>query len=562
MHRQTLTSNTAVPYTRSMSKNDRQQHEAESAEVTVKLKPILGMRPGVYLTVLYGIAVLLLVYLLLFLPGIVKYGEYRDVVSNPPHAAVSVDGVYAGSTPCRIFVKHGDRVIEVSRPYYTPASFPQKIGGRVFFTLIVPQVKKITTTLPVADLPGLVKHALADLQKNPEISTIVSETAQAAGAPEARQELYDFVSNSMFVVTGESQLKQVILAAARTASNGGMLTPSSYVNLVQNLIQFKQKYDNVPSWLLLTLSRASGNKLAATPWLKGYFAAYRDALSGYYKPSALGPTGGGGGTISLQGIPFRSVPSGVLVMGRDENVDALGRTVIALLPHPVSIEQFYLGATEVTNAQYQAFVSETPEWAVENRQALVQKGLASDGYLATWTAGRFPQGGGQLPVTGVSWNAAQAYVRWLDTRGASSLPGYHAALPTEAQWEWAARGGLRGMPYPRGGAPGDAVLYKKGITGPSDAGTGEPNGYGLRDMIGNVWEWCADPFSWSAELFTSLDPRQNAVLQRALPESPDHVVRGGSWANQPGADKVYTRGYQPSEWCTPYLGFRVALTRQ
>jgi len=110
--------------------------------------------------------------------------------------------------------------------------------------------------------------------------------------------------------------------------------------------------------------------------------------------------------------------------------------------------------------------------------------------------------------------------------------------------------------------PGAAVLFRKGITGPSDAGASEPNGYGLRDMLGNVWEWCSDPFSLMAEMFTSLDPRQNDSLERALPEAPDHAVRGGSWANQPGVDKVYTRGYQPADWCTPYLGFRVALARR
>ena len=63
-------------------------------------------------------------------------------------------------------------------------------------------------------------------------------------------------------------------------------------------------------------------------------------------------------------------------------------------------------------------------------------------------------------------------------------------------------------------------------------------------------------------LLSSLDPRAGAALAKSLPDSPDRSVRGGSWADQPGTDKVYTRGAQPADWCTPYLGFRVALARQ
>ncbi len=118
------------------------------------------------------------------------------------------------------------------------------------------------------------------------------------------------------------------------------------------------------------------------------------------------------------------------------------------------------------------------------------------------------------------------------------------------------------MPYPLGGKPGAAVFFQKGITGPSRAGSSEPNGYGLRDMIGNVWEWCADPFALTANLLSSLDPRANIAIERSLPRGPDHAVRGGAWENPSGVIKVYSRGAQPSEWCTPYLGFRVALTRQ
>ena len=145
---------------------------------------------------------------------------------------------------------------------------------------------------------------------------------------------------------------------------------------------------------------------------------------------------------------------------------------------------------------------------------------------------------------------------------ASVLPGYAARLPRESEWEWAARGGLRGQPYPLGSQVGKAVFAYKGITGPSAVGASEANGYGLRDMLGNVWEWCLDSFSPASYLLSSFDPATNLALEKALPDAPDRSVRGGGWGNQPGAEKVSTRGFQPADWCTPYLGFRVALARQ
>jgi formylglycine-generating enzyme required for sulfatase activity len=365
----------------------------------------------------------------------------------------------------------------------------------------------------------------------------------------------------MHSVTDESQVRELILAAARISSGATMLTPGSLVDLASRLVDVEQQYDNFPAWLMLTLTRANGTRLTATPWITQYLSEYRDTISRYYQPANLSLSPGGGGT-SIGGMAFRSIPSGVLVMGKDDNLDSLGRSGEVLLAHPVLIRPFFLGTSEVTNSQFQAFLAENADWAPGNRAALAAKGLATEDYLADWADGRIPAGREEFPVTMVSWHAAAAYCEWLSRRVQPALSGSVARLPTEAEWEWAARGGLRGMPYPLGGKPGAAVFYTKGITGPSRAGASEPNGYGLRDIIGNVWEWCADPFSITAELLSSFDPAKSEALEMAVPDNPDRAVRGGSWASQPGADKVYTRGYQPAQWCTPYLGFRVAIARK
>ena len=245
-------------------------------------------------------------------------------------------------------------------------------------------------------------------------------------------------------------------------------------------------------------------------------------------------------------------------MGRDDVESTLGKTIDPLMAHAVQVDTFYLAETEVTNRQFQLFVDAVQEWKPSNRDTLLSTGLVSDGYLSTWVDDRFPAGSGDVPVTGVSWHAASAYCAWLQTLLAASRPGSRVRLPTEAEWEWAARGGLRGKPYPSGDAPGRSVFFVGGAVGPGPAGSSEANGYGLRDMSGNVWEWCVDSYAPAAYLLSSLDPVENRALRAALPETSEKVVRGGSWNNQKELLRVYTRGSQPADWCTAQLGFRPA----
>jgi gamma-glutamyl hercynylcysteine S-oxide synthase len=537
-----------------MPKQDKNAPPTAGDDSTVRLKPILGLRPGQYLTALYGVGLLLVIYLFLFMPGIKHHGAYLSVRTFPGHATVKIDGVYAGSTPCTVFLPHGQRSVEISHPYYTSITLARRVGGRVFATLIVPDRSSTSALLQLADAEGLATWALADFQRNPEIPEVLSDAAFAAVDSAAREKLYDMLAAGLLTTTNESQMRELLLAAARVSAHGAFLTPGSFVTLLERAVDLAQKSGNFPAWAVLALSPENQKKIAPSPWIQQYLVSYRAALARYYEPGSAVSQGGGGGTF-VAGLSFRLIPSGDLVMGRDDNLDALGKSIDRLLAHPVRIRSFYLGTTEVTNAEYQSFVSENPDWSPVNRPSLVQKGLVSDTYLADWKGVSPAPGAASLPVTSVSWHAAAAYTQWLTRRVQAALPGYIARLPSEAEFEWAARGGIRGMPYPLGGKPGGAVFFKTGIAGPSPAGTSEPNGYGLRDMLGNVWEWCADPFAINAGLLSSPDPG-------SIPGAPDRAVRGGSWADQPGTDKVYTRGAQPADWCTPYLGFRVALARQ
>lgn len=148
--------------------------------------------------------------------------------------------------------------------------------------------------------------------------------------------------------------------------------------------------------------------------------------------------------------------------------------------HTVYVDAFYMDETEVTNAQFKEFVLENPRWQKWRIAGRFHNGR----YLWDWNGNNYPKGTDKHPVVNVSWYAAMAYSKWAGKR-----------LPTEAEWERAARGGLVDKKYPHGNTltPRDAN-YGNNIKDTTAVGRYPANGYELRDMAGNVSEWCLDAY--------------------------------------------------------------------
>jgi formylglycine-generating enzyme len=214
------------------------------------------------------------------------------------------------------------------------------------------------------------------------------------------------------------------------------------------------------------------------------------------------------------------IPAGDFTMGRNTSNPTDWQP-----EHQVSIDSFFMDKYEVTNKQYYEFCMKTgnplPEfWGSSEIKCSLD----------------YPD----HPVVGISSIDAMRYAKWAGKR-----------LPTEAEWEYAARGGLHDKSFPLGDQIDSTMVnYGKKYRTTLKVGTFQPNGYGLFDMSGNVWEWTSDYYG---ENYYASSPGKD-------PRGPDHgrfrVIRGGSWHSGGMCQQTYYRNGLPVSWVDFAVGFR------
>jgi sulfatase modifying factor 1 len=295
------------------------------------------------------------------------------------------------------------------------------------------------------------------------------------------------------------------------------------------------------------------------------------------------------------------IPGGRYLMGGDDEHAADAERPV----HPVVVDGFFMDAHTITNAEFRAFVAATRYVTVAERAPSADEILAQlppgtpppDPALLVpgsvvfapsndpvdlrdpsawwrWTPGadwRHPDGPGSdlegkddFPVVQIAWEDAQAYLHWAGKR-----------LPTEAEWEFAARGGRAHTRYTWGDAEPDpanpqahiyAGVFPTHPAGPRPVGSFPSTGYGLYDMAGNVWQWTSD---WYRQDTYALDLARGEVRNPGGPTTgvgpPLKVLRGGSFL----CNDSYCRGYRVSARSpadpasgASHIGFRGVMSRE
>jgi formylglycine-generating enzyme required for sulfatase activity len=270
------------------------------------------------------------------------------------------------------------------------------------------------------------------------------------------------------------------------------------------------------------------------------------------------------------------IPAGTFLMGTTDAEDQregvpADMARLSKPVHMVAVPAFLLAKTPITRAEYAAFVR-----ATGRRPAGVCYGL-DENTGRDWRHPGFPQTD-RDPVVCVSYNDAMAYIAWLNRHSRAGAP---YRLPSEAEWEYAARGRVnqtaarfwgddrslaceyanvadRSLADFWGEPATDPAKFfpcQDGFTFPAPVASFKPNDYGLYDMLGNVWQWTAD--RWHDDYAHS--PNNGLPDSTGAPNV--HILRGTAWNSDPWSVRAGNRGRLPIGTRGIYIGFRLARSR-
>jgi len=490
----------------------------------VRLEPVLGIRPGVYLALIYGFVILLALFLILLRPGLTKPGAMASFTSEPWGAAVRVDGLYAGSSPCTFFIPKGRHEIEVVLPGFTTERIEADIPGRVFASLLFPARYPLYVRLKAEDPLKPLQIASSDFAAwsfggEPtaawQIPMSLSEGVYRAGSASANSADIEEIlrAAARFAVT-RAGVRDLVRAKNLSANGGNAASPLSLIRSVSDIVSFLDNTPNAAAWLADLLPQETASTLISSSWYQNRLAGY----AGIIAEEKLSAAPGESPSAVTGNPPFQQIRvAGLMFTGLNGGSVAQGEP----FPHLVPIEPFMICSTPLPAPAYADFLDANPQWGPDKRDALESRGLVTGEYLAD-----FDSGTGRVitVISAVSWYAAQAYCEWLETKLPESLSDYTVRLPTESEWEYAVKSAEQ---------------------------------WGRQGLLvrGNAWEWCGNPYSHLPFIKAPTD----AIAAISPPEYP---LRGGSALNTVVPVNAETRASLPPESCSPFISFRPIIAHK
>jgi len=354
-----------------------QKKQPETDDI-VKLKPIMGVRPGVWLFALYSFILIVLLFLFLILPGLKNPGAELVLITEPRGAALRVDGVYMGTAKDKIFVSKGVHTLSAVLSGFDTESVKAIIPGRIFGSLFFPLRVNVEFTLKTRNPSGAFAGAASDFAEwsfagEPtatwQIPLILSEGAYRTGQIiDGQQAAQILTAASRFTATRAAM--RDIVRAKMLIDNGGLSpSPAGIYNSVTDILAFLSENPGSANWLFGLLPTEAAAMVKTSDWYKKEAAFLAEV-----KPAQRSWTA----RFNLAGLSFSGVTN------------------------------FMISETTVSQAAFENFLNENEAWR----------------------------------EIGASWFAASEYCRQLSSRLPQSMAGMEIRLPTEEEWELAAACGV------------------------------------------------------------------------------------------------------------------------
>ncbi len=468
----------------------------------VKLQPILGMQPGLYLTIIYLVILLVVVFLVGVLPGILNSGKRVTFTSEVDPVVVHVDGTYVGSTPVTAFIEPGIHEAVFSHDGVGETIVSFETGHPVFFTWLFPRSQDVAASSFIDDdiqlsdyLHSMYDQVIAwsavtdfsESYQRPPLFQQVARTVATLAYAEDQSIVQDFFLQSLNHMTSRTMVDDFTKALE--------MLPD--VHIGEKAASILHLFDGEPT------------EKAGLQAKVGHVDYSRTALE--IPLGSVAPITGFsyGETEFTMGRSVEHTYPGVQEMG------------MATVSGPFSI-----AALETSEYLWAQFIAHNPYWAKGNSEQLMADGMVDGNYLA----GVYPTTSivSTQPIRNVSWHAAQAFVSWL-----SELTGTQVFLPDQGQWELAAMS-VDGKPYQNGTV---ATVDSKGPSA----------------MLGGLWEFTSDPYVPLG--------RVSGIPVAWESDRTDIVIKGGSHLNDGSEIERATVGVVTRQTCAETIGFRIAWSR-
>lgn len=512
--------------------------DEELAKISVKLKPIMGIRPGYYLTALYLFVVLFLFFFFFFLPGILRNGSILIFKGKPQKINIYIDDTLIGSSPKQLYLKSGEYNLKLECPGFQTEKRKLKVEGRLFASLFFPRRQTVSLSLKKQSAEEYLayymknfslwnsslrrdshfySYALLSGDYYPPVLNDISRTLKTQFPAFMEKNKEELLLNALSHLQSTAGFLQAGKLYLQSQSPSHALSAQALINSIRQGKKWLEKRPHLLDLFLLNY-RGCQNPPGKTTAIAKDSIKLQDSLT-FLKISQ--PASKRKKYINILNRTFCRIPAGQLKF--DKSI--------------LEIEEFYMAQELLSNQQFNQFLNEEKETARELKKN-------PDFLRHLDSAANAPN----APVIYIPWKAAKLYCQWLQKKlDKTDYSSWKVDLPHELQWYWAHQSG-------------EDDIHPAHDEYPFNTASFPENNWGVRGLNSSVWQWCREGFQPALYYLLKEGNQSLTDLEKLQGHAYYKNCRGGCWQNIEET-KLLARAAQDPKMASPFTGFRIILQR-